>query len=217
TLPFLPPPPKIQTMGLATARHREWDHVVESLRSPIEASGSAIFSSEKSAERRKPTLFKNILVPTDGSDLAAKAVEQGVLFAKEIGAKITAVTVTEPFPPHLGSVAPSELEYAPIEYMRHAEAYAETVLGTVSAAANPAGVACEVLHVEHGHIYQAIIDAAEARKCDLIVMASHRRRGVSAVVLGSERVKVLTHSRIPVLVYRRGVFGRLFPPSAPIL
>ena len=105
-------------------------------------------------------------------------------------------------PTHLGSVASSELEYAPIEYMKHAEAYAETVLGTVSAAANSAGVACEVLHAEHGHIYQAIIDAADARKCDLIVMASHGRRGVSAVVLGSQTVKVLTHSKIPVLVYR---------------
>jgi nucleotide-binding universal stress UspA family protein len=76
-------------------------------------------------------LFKNILVPTDGSDLAAKAVEQGVLFAKEIGAKITAVTVTEPF--HLLSVAPSQLEYTPIEYKKYAEAHAEKVLGTVSA------------------------------------------------------------------------------------
>ena len=145
-------------------------------------------------------MFKNILVPTDGSDLAAKAVEQAVLFAKEIGAKITAVTVTEPF--HLLSVAPSQLEYTPIEYKKHAEAYAEKVLGMVSAAAKSAGVVCETLHVEHEHIYQAIIDAASARKCDLIVMASHGRRGLSAVVLGSETVKVLTHSKIPVLVYR---------------
>ena len=145
-------------------------------------------------------MFKNILVPTDGSDLAAKPVEQGVRFAKEIDAKITAVTVTEPF--HLLSVKPSQLEYTPIEYKRHAEAHANKVLGDVSAAAKSAGVACDVLHVEHELVYQAIIDAAEARKCDLIVMASHGRRGVSAVVLGSETVKVLTHSKIPVLVYR---------------
>jgi nucleotide-binding universal stress UspA family protein len=145
-------------------------------------------------------LFKNILIPTDGSDLAAKAVEQGILFAKEIGAKITAVTVTEPF--HLLSVAPSQLEYTPTEYKKHAKAHAEKVLGTVSAAAKAAGVDWEALHTEHEQIYQAIIDAASARKCDLIVMASHGRRGVSAVVLGSETVKVLTHSTIPVLVYR---------------
>jgi nucleotide-binding universal stress UspA family protein len=145
-------------------------------------------------------VFKNILVATDGSDLAAKAVEEGIRFAKEIGAKITAVTVTEPF--HVLSLVPSQLEYTPIEYKKHAEAHAEKVLGTVSAAAKLAGVACETLHVEHEHVYQAIIDAASARKCDLIVMASHGRRGISAIVLGSETVKVLTHSKIPVLVYR---------------
>ena len=65
-----------------------------------------------------------------------------------------------------------------------------------------AGVECQTLHTEHEQVYQAIIEAAEARRCDLIVMASHGRRGVSAVVLGSETVKVLTHSKIPVLVYR---------------
>ena len=145
-------------------------------------------------------MFKNILIPTDGSDLASTAVDQGVLFAKEIGAKITAMTVTEPF--HLVSIAPSQLEYTPIEYKKHAEASAAKVLGIVLAAAKSAGVSCETLHVEHEHVYQAIIDAAAARRCDLILMASHGRRGVSAVVLGSETVKVLTHSKIPVLVYR---------------
>ena len=145
-------------------------------------------------------MYKNILIATDGSDLATKAVEQGVLFAKKIGAKITAVTVTEPF--HLLSVAPSQLEYTPAEYKKHAAAHAEKLLGAVSAAAKSAGVDCETLHVEHEHVYQAIIDAAAARRCDLIVMASHGRRGVSAVVLGSETVKVLTHSKIPVLVHR---------------
>jgi len=145
-------------------------------------------------------LFKNILVPTDGSDLAAKAVEQGILFAKEIGAKITAVAVTEPF--HLLTVEQIQLEYTPIEYQKYSKAQANKVLGVVSDAAKSAGVVCETLHVEHEQVYQAIIEAAEARKCDLIVMASHGRRGVSAVVLGSETVKVLTHSKIPVLVYR---------------
>ena len=110
------------------------------------------------------------------------------------------MTVTEPF--NVLSLAPSELAYTPIEYKRYAEAYADNVLGNVAAAANSAGVACDVLHVEHEQVYQAIIDAAEARRCDLIVMASHGRRGVSAVVLGSQTVKVLTHSKIPVLVYR---------------
>jgi nucleotide-binding universal stress UspA family protein len=145
-------------------------------------------------------LFKNILVATDGSDLASQVVKQGILFAKEIGAKITTVTVTGPF--HLLSVTPTQLEYTPIEYKKHVEAQADKVLAVVSAAAKSAGVVCDTLHVEHEQVYQAIIEAAEARKCDLIVMASHGRRGVSAVVLGSETVKVLTHSKIPVLVYR---------------
>lgn len=145
-------------------------------------------------------MYRNILIATDGSDLAAKAVKEGVLFAKAIGAKITAVTVTEPF--HLLSVAPSQLEYTPIEYKKHAEAHAEKILGIVSDTAASAGVDCDTLHVEHEHVYQAIVDAAAARGCDLIVMASHGRRGVSAVVLGSETIKVLTHSKIPVLVYR---------------
>jgi len=145
-------------------------------------------------------LFKNILIATDGSDLAAKAVEQGVVFAKEIGAGITALTITKPF--NVLSLAPSELGYTPIEYKKYAEEYAEKVLDTVAAAAKSAGIDCETLHIEHEHVYQAIIDAAAARKCDLIVMASHGRRGVSAVVLGSETVKVLTHSKIPILVYR---------------
>ena len=110
------------------------------------------------------------------------------------------MTVTEPF--NALSLAPSELEYTPIEYTNYAGAYAQEVLSTVSAKANSAGVACDVLHVEHEQVYLAIIDAALARRCDLIVMASHGRRGVSAVVLGSQTVKVLTHSKIPVLVYR---------------
>jgi nucleotide-binding universal stress UspA family protein len=96
-------------------------------------------------------MFKNIMIQTDESDLAAKAVERGVLFAKEIGAKITAVTVTERS--NLLSVSPTQFEYTPIEYQKNARAYAETVLGTVSDAAKSAGVVCEMLHLEHEHVY----------------------------------------------------------------
>jgi nucleotide-binding universal stress UspA family protein len=145
-------------------------------------------------------LYKNILIPTDGSELANKAVKHGVLLAKENGARITAVTVTEPF--HLFSVAMSQIEYARSEYKKHADTVDEKALGVVADAAKSAGVACDTLHIEHEHVYQAIIDAAASNGCDLIVMASHGRHGVSAVVLGSETVKVLTHSKIPVLVCR---------------
>jgi nucleotide-binding universal stress UspA family protein len=145
-------------------------------------------------------MYKNILIPTDGSTLAAKAVEQGVLFAKEIGAKVTAVAVTEPS--HLIDGSPRQIEYAASEYRKHAAADAAKALRVVAAAAERSGVTCEMLHAEHPHVYQAIIEAAASEGCDLIVMASHGRHGASAVLLGSETVKVLTHSKIPVLVYR---------------
>jgi len=80
--------------------------------------------------------------------------------------------------------------------------HAENILGSVAQAAQAAGVACEVVQVEHEHPYQAIIDTTKSKGCDLIVMASHGRRGISAIVLGSETVKVLTHCKIPVLVHR---------------
>jgi nucleotide-binding universal stress UspA family protein len=109
------------------------------------------------------------------------------------------VTITEPFVLRFGA---RQFEFAPFEYTKLVDAQAEEALGAVSAAAKAAGVPCETLRMEHGQVYQAIIDTASSRGCDLILMASHGRRGVSAVVLGSETVKVLTHSKIPVLVYR---------------
>jgi nucleotide-binding universal stress UspA family protein len=151
-------------------------------------------------EKRRCSLYQNILVPTDGSEFANKGAEQGVLLAKEIRAKVTAVTVTEPF--HVISVAPRQIEYTRSEYKKHTDAVADKALGFVLDAAKRAGVACDTVHVEHEHVYRAIIDAAASKGCDLIAMASHGRHGVSAVVLGSETVKVLTHSKIPVLVYR---------------
>jgi nucleotide-binding universal stress UspA family protein len=104
--------------------------------------------SERSRGGRSTILFRNILIPTDGSDLAAKAVEQGVLFAEEIGAKITAMTVTEPF--HLLPVESSQLEYTPIEYQKHSKAHAEKVLCVVSAAGHRQLVASGQLNSCHG-------------------------------------------------------------------
>jgi len=145
-------------------------------------------------------MYKHILIPTDGSGLAEKAIVGGIQFAKEIGAKVTGMTVTEPF--HLLAISPSQLEYTRAEYSKHCQAHAEKILKVVSAAAAGAGVACDTVHVEHEHPYQGIIDMAIANGCDLIIMASHGRRGTAAIVLGSETVKVLTHSKIPVLVHR---------------
>ena len=145
-------------------------------------------------------MYRHILIPTDGSDLAEKAVRQGIAFAKEIGAKITALTVSAPF--HIMTFKAVMLEDTPASYKERTREYAATTLGAVANAAKAAGVACETVHVEDEHPYKAIIDTATSKQCDLILMASHGRRGVSAIVLGSETVKVLTHSQIPVLVYR---------------
>ena len=145
-------------------------------------------------------MYTNILIPTDGSELAGKAVQDGIALAKRIGAKITALTVLPPF--HVLTTDTRMLEDTPAQYKARMQAHAEKTLGAVAQAAEAAGVPCEMVHVEHEHPYQAIIDTAGSKGCDLIVMASHGRHGISAIVLGSETVKVLTHSKIPVLVHR---------------
>jgi len=145
-------------------------------------------------------MYKSILIPTDGSDLAGKAVQHGITLAKEIGAKITVLTVYEPF--HVFTFNTASVEDTEEEYKKRVQERAAKTLIAASNAAKAAGVPCETVHVENEHPYQAIIDTARSRGCDLIVMASHGRRGVSAIVLGSETVKVLTHSKIPVLVHR---------------
>jgi len=145
-------------------------------------------------------MYKNILIPTDGSELAEKAVQHGIAFAKEIGSKITVLTVKVPF--HVFTLDPQVVEDTADQYKKRSQEHAAKLLGSVAKAANGAGVACETVVVEHEHPYQAIIDNAKSKGCDLIVMASHGRRGISAIVLGSETVKVLTHTKIPVLVHR---------------
>jgi nucleotide-binding universal stress UspA family protein len=145
-------------------------------------------------------MYKNILIPTDGSDLAGKAVQHGVTLAKKLGAKITVLTVWDPF--HVFTFNTRSVEDTPEEYKKGMQRYAAKTLEAASSVAGAAGVPCDTIQVEHEHPYQAIIETARSKGCDLIVMASHGRRGVSAIVLGSETVKVLTHSKIPVLVHR---------------
>ncbi len=138
-------------------------------------------------------MYTHILIPTDGSELAGKAVQHGVALAKRMGAKVTMLTV---LPPEM-ITADSEMTEIRQASMRKR---AEEIRGAVAMQA--AGVACDAIQVEHEDPYQAIINTADAKGCDLIVMASHGRRGIAAIVLGSETVKVLTHCKIPVLVYR---------------
>ncbi len=150
-------------------------------------------------------MYKNILIPTDGSELANKAVTHGMCFAHEIGARVTVLMVTEPFAILSGAPeisAPEMLECAEAKYARRIAERVGPVLEAAADQARQAGVPCEIVHLEHAYPYQAIIDAAASRGCDLILMASHGRRGISALVLGSQTLKVLTHSRTPVLVYR---------------
>jgi nucleotide-binding universal stress UspA family protein len=142
-------------------------------------------------------MYANILIPTDGSELAGKAVNHGVALAKRIGAKVTVLTVLQAF--RTFTTGTQMIEDTPAQYRTRMQQHAENSLGAVAAAAQAAGVACEMVQVEHKHPYQAIINIAGLNGCYLIVMASHGRRGISAIVLGSEIVKVLT---LPVLVHR---------------
>jgi nucleotide-binding universal stress UspA family protein len=145
-------------------------------------------------------MYRHILIPTDGSALSEMAIRQGIAFARSLSARVTAMTVSLPF--HAFAVDPVMLTDTPAQYERDCEARAEKYLGVARAEAAVAGVPCETTHVWAAHPYEAIIDTARKAGCDLIFMASHGRKGVSALVLGSETVKVLTHSKIPVLVCR---------------
>jgi len=150
-------------------------------------------------------MYKHILLPTDGSDLSARAVKLGIAFAKSIGAKVTAFHAR-----HSAlldkAVEMSRDSHVALRQLEAREAELEkatnTLLIGVKALAHEAGVACDVLSVSSDSPWQAIVDAANAKGCDLVFMASHGRRGIEALLLGSETTKVLTHSKIPVLVCR---------------
>jgi len=163
-------------------------------------------------------MFKHILLPTDGSELSAAATHQGILFAKSIRAKVTGLCV---MPLHykfryaaqipteaLGQSTKrcKELEEVYLTTIQKgaeiAKGLAEAYLSTIEKDAKEAGLACDVICERNDSPYEAIIRVAEQKGCDLIMMASHGRRGVEALLLGSETQKVLTHSKIPVLVYR---------------
>ena len=145
-------------------------------------------------------MYRHILIPTDGSELSQNAIDYGMALAKSVNAKVTVLTVSTPF--HAFAVEPGMVTDTPEQYERRIATLAAKYLNVAKEAALAAGVSCETMHVEHDHPYLAIIETVARKSCDLIVMASHGRRGISAIVLGSEAVKVLTHSTIPVLVFR---------------
>jgi nucleotide-binding universal stress UspA family protein len=144
-------------------------------------------------------MYQRILLPTDGSEVTAKAVQAAIALAKLTGAELQAISVKEPFP----YSAISEMQpVPPQEFYDAQQRIAAGHVKAVTDAAAAAGITCQGFTVEALHPWEAILDHAKTQGCDLLVMASHGRRGVSALLLGSETQKVLTHSSLPVLVVR---------------
>jgi nucleotide-binding universal stress UspA family protein len=147
-------------------------------------------------------MYKNILIPTDGSELSRAAALCGVKLAQAVGAKVTAF---------FAAPAPTPLVYegfVPVKYTtqeeheRMIEKTAERYLGAIERACEKAGVPCRSVHVTNEYPAEAILEAAKKYKCDLIFMSSHGRRGLSGLLLGSQTQKVICNSKIPVLIHR---------------
>jgi len=145
-------------------------------------------------------MFKHILLPTDGSELSEAAIQKGIQFAKSINAEVTGFHVILPF--HVFSLRMGILEDTKEQYERQSKDQAEQFLGVIKKAAEKADVSCDTDYITSSHPYEMIIKAAEKKGCDLIMMASHGRRGLQGLLIGSETHKVLTHTKIPVLVFR---------------
>jgi len=144
-------------------------------------------------------MYRSILIPTDGTEITAKAVSTAVELARALGARLSTITVKEPFP----YSAISEMQpIPPQEFYDAQERIALKRVKEVVDSAAAAGLACEAFTVEAPHPWEAILEHAKAQECDLIVMASHGRRGVGALLIGSETSRVLTHCDLPVLVVR---------------
>jgi len=148
--------------------------------------------------------YKHIMLPVDGTELARKAEKECIAFARSIGAKVTAIHVVSHYHLHFQPWATPKSVHTKIEKEHEEEAreIAQKMISALTKRAKADGVECDGLVVVGDHPYEEIINSAEERKCDLIMMASHGRRGLDAVLLGSETVKVLTHTKIPVLVVR---------------
>lgn len=148
-------------------------------------------------------MFKHILLPTDGSTLAGRAITRGFTLAKSLGARVTLLSVVPEF-----RMVADESFAVPMSaqlksrYEKEAMARATRSLRSLQQKAQKAGLKADIVAVTGDLPYQQIIAVARKRKCDLVVMASHGRRGLTGLLLGSETVKVLTHSKVPVLVVR---------------
>jgi nucleotide-binding universal stress UspA family protein len=147
-------------------------------------------------------MFKHILVPTDGSQLSSDTVKRAVAFAKDVGARVTFFFAKPDYPVAFYGEGALIDPTTPEKFAEMADKQAADVLAACEAIATEAGVQYGSMSATSDIPYEAIIDAADGSGCDLIFMASHGRRGISGLLLGSETQKVLTHSKVPVLVYR---------------
>ena len=148
-------------------------------------------------------MYANILLSTDGSDVASKGVKHGIALAKALNAKVTVITVTEPLEveyggEHAGGWIPSREEFD--RFDAACKERAVEVLNEAQAMAEQIGISAELLHVPNAYPATAIIETAKSRGCDLIVMASHGRRGFRKLWLGSQTSEVLADGSVPVLV-----------------
>lgn len=149
-------------------------------------------------------MYNRILISTDGSEIGQKGVDHGLELAKAMGLEATIITVTEGFPFYSSSVG-YDLAWsdnALTEYSEGQKKMADGILARARQDAERLGVAVETIHVPEAQVAEAIISTAQKRNCGIIVMASHGRRGLGRIVLGSKTTEVLTHSDIPVLVVR---------------
>lgn len=149
-------------------------------------------------------MYQHILISTDGSELAQTGVDHGLALAKALGSRVTIVTVTERFPVYSSGVG-YDLAWGGSAFDDYAQAQkgiADAILANARQSADGLGVAVETLHIPDAQVAEAIINTARERACGLIVMASHGRRGLKRVMLGSQTAEVLNHSEIPVLVVR---------------
>jgi nucleotide-binding universal stress UspA family protein len=145
-------------------------------------------------------MYKSILIPTDGSNLSDKAVRHGLELARALGSRVVAVHVSAPF--HVLATTAPAVAATREQCEQNAVAFNKEVFERIAATAHELGVACNCVSRTGEHVWQEIIMTAESNGCDAICMASHGRRGFVAVMLGSETTKLLTHTKIPVIVVR---------------
>ncbi len=149
-------------------------------------------------------LYEHILIPTDGSGLAKRGVEQGLSLTRTLHSKVTILMATERFPIQ-GATTSSGWVGSPVDYERYEEGqrqFASSVLSAIKVQADQLGIRADTVHVANEHPSTAILEAATCLQCDLIVMASHNRHGIERLFLGSQTSEVLAHSSLPVLVVR---------------